>query len=96
MNILPLTNNHAMIIYIKSNNDIKKKYSIIINYNNKSIKDIITGKVIERKNGKFHTLNLLSYILVNSLNFLLINEKLSFMYILKYNEIKKSDPNLQY
>ncbi|PKK63481.1 hypothetical protein RhiirC2_758216, partial [Rhizophagus irregularis] len=36
MNILPLTDNHIMIIYVKSNNGVKGKYGIIINYSNES------------------------------------------------------------
>ncbi|PKY47624.1 hypothetical protein RhiirA4_462903 [Rhizophagus irregularis] len=47
MNILPLTNNHAIIIYVKSNNGIKKKYSVMINYSNKSINEIY----LENANG---------------------------------------------
>ncbi|PKY55866.1 hypothetical protein RhiirA4_505513 [Rhizophagus irregularis] len=137
MNILPLTDNHIMIVYVKSNNGVKGKYGIIINYNNESdinemylgnangfvsrsisgkglisiekpdkegiaawrwfsIRDIITGEVVERKNGEFHAPNLSSYTLVNSLNFLLIDGGFGFIYILKYNETKESDPNLQY
>ncbi|PKY59451.1 hypothetical protein RhiirA4_515309, partial [Rhizophagus irregularis] len=65
-----------------------------------SISDITRGKVIEHKNGEFHVPDLLSYTLVDSLNFKLIDEGFGFMYILKYDETKGSseikDPNLQY
>ncbi|PKY30505.1 hypothetical protein RhiirB3_486562 [Rhizophagus irregularis] len=64
-----------------------------------SLPDITTGKVVERKNGEFHAPNLLSYTLVDSLNFLLTDGGFGFMYILKYDETKESsviDPNLQY
>ncbi|PKY29893.1 hypothetical protein RhiirB3_446711 [Rhizophagus irregularis] len=141
MNILPLTDNHIMIIYVKSNNGVKGKYGIIINYSNESfineiylgnvngfvecsisgkgliniekpdkegiatwswfsILDITRGKVIEHKNGEFHVPDLLSYTLVDSLNFILIDEGFGSMYILKYDETKGSseikDPNLPY
>ncbi|PKY59504.1 hypothetical protein RhiirA4_515411 [Rhizophagus irregularis] len=64
-----------------------------------SLPDITTGEVVERKNGEFHAPNLLSYTLVDSLNFLLTDGGFGFMYILKYDETKESsviDPNLQY
>ncbi|POG57780.1 hypothetical protein GLOIN_2v1791295 [Rhizophagus irregularis DAOM 181602=DAOM 197198] len=137
MDILSLTDNHVMIVYVKSNNGVKGKYGIIINYRNESINeiylgnangfversivpykgfisiekpdkegiaawhwfsnpDIITGEVVGHKNGEFHAPNLLSYTLVDSLNFLLIDGGFGFIYILKYNEAKGSDPNLQY
>ncbi|RGB26853.1 hypothetical protein C1646_769896 [Rhizophagus diaphanus] len=49
------------------------------------------------KNGEFHAPNILSYTLVDSLNFLLIDGGFGLcMYILKYDETKGSDPNLQY
>ncbi|GBC29470.2 hypothetical protein GLOIN_2v1791295 [Rhizophagus irregularis DAOM 181602=DAOM 197198] len=137
IDILPLTNNYAMIIYVKSNNGVKGKYGIIINYSNESINeiylgnadgfvgrsivpykgfiniekpdkegiaiwrwfslpDIITGEVVKQKNGEFHAPNILSYTLVDSLNFLLVDGGFGFMYILKYDETKGSDPNLQY
>ncbi|PKK59414.1 hypothetical protein RhiirC2_762715 [Rhizophagus irregularis] len=38
MDILSLTDNHVMIVYVKSNNGVKGKYGIIINYRNESIK----------------------------------------------------------
>jgi hypothetical protein len=52
--------------------------------------------VVKRKNGEFHAPNILSYTLVDSLNFLLVDGGFGFMYILKYDETKGSDPNLQY
>ncbi|PKY55621.1 hypothetical protein RhiirA4_548828 [Rhizophagus irregularis] len=37
MDILPLIDNHVIIVYLKSNNGVKGKYNIIINYSNESI-----------------------------------------------------------
>uniref|UniRef100_U9SN38 Uncharacterized protein n=1 Tax=Rhizophagus irregularis (strain DAOM 181602 / DAOM 197198 / MUCL 43194) TaxID=747089 RepID=U9SN38_RHIID len=43
MDILPLIDNHVIIVYLKSNNGVKGKYNIIINYSNESINKIYLG-----------------------------------------------------
>ncbi|PKY50367.1 hypothetical protein RhiirA4_466824 [Rhizophagus irregularis] len=65
-----------------------------------SLLDITIGEMVEYKNGEFHAPNLLSYTLVDSLNFLSTDGGFGFIHILKYDETKGSsvikDPNLQY
>ncbi|GBC21452.2 hypothetical protein GLOIN_2v1885764 [Rhizophagus irregularis DAOM 181602=DAOM 197198] len=65
-----------------------------------SFPNIVTGEVVEHSSGEFHAPNLLSYTLVDSLNFNLLDGGFGFLYILKYDEMKGSpvtkDPNLQY
>ncbi|PKY56832.1 hypothetical protein RhiirA4_477413 [Rhizophagus irregularis] len=109
----PLNYNYIMIIYVKSNNGVKGKYGLIINYDSEIISEIYlgsineyimnsiisekgfihieddkkgivtwhlhnildttTGKVEELGSGEFHAPNLLSYTLVDSFNFGLID-----------------------
>ncbi|CAB4414758.1 unnamed protein product [Rhizophagus irregularis] len=42
---IPLSNNYIMIIYVKSNNGVKGKYGLIINYNSEIINEIYLGNV---------------------------------------------------
>ncbi|PKY57619.1 hypothetical protein RhiirA4_549733 [Rhizophagus irregularis] len=45
--VLPLNYNYIMIIYVKSNNGVKGKYGLIINYGSKIIGEIYLGGVDE-------------------------------------------------
>ncbi|RGB37381.1 hypothetical protein C1646_666251 [Rhizophagus diaphanus] len=47
MTFIPLSNNYIMIIYVKSNNGVKGKYGLIINYDSKIISEIYLGSVKE-------------------------------------------------
>ncbi|RGB40278.1 hypothetical protein C1646_800343 [Rhizophagus diaphanus] len=42
---IPLNNNYIMIIYVKSNNGVKGKYGLIINYDSEIISEIHLGNV---------------------------------------------------
>ncbi|PKY54591.1 hypothetical protein RhiirA4_473482 [Rhizophagus irregularis] len=45
MTFIPLNYNYIMIIYVKSNNGVKGKYGLIINYNSEVISEIYLGNV---------------------------------------------------
>ncbi|PKK57882.1 hypothetical protein RhiirC2_824640, partial [Rhizophagus irregularis] len=47
MAFIPLSYNYIMIIYVKSNNGVKGKYGLIINYDSKIISEIYLGSVNE-------------------------------------------------
>ncbi|PKY33446.1 hypothetical protein RhiirB3_495196 [Rhizophagus irregularis] len=47
MTFMPLSYNYIMIIYVKSNNGVKGKYGLIINYDSKIISEIYLGSVNE-------------------------------------------------
>ncbi|PKY60416.1 hypothetical protein RhiirA4_484095 [Rhizophagus irregularis] len=95
-NILPLTDNHAMIVYVKSNNGIKGKYGIIINYSNESINEIYLGNANGFVDRSISGKGLISIEKPDKEGIATWHGGFGFMYILKYNETKESDPNLQY
>ncbi|PKK64079.1 hypothetical protein RhiirC2_811632 [Rhizophagus irregularis] len=45
MTFIPLNYNYIMIVYVKSNNGIKEKYGLIINYSSEIISEIYLGSV---------------------------------------------------
>ncbi|RGB34263.1 hypothetical protein C1646_760736 [Rhizophagus diaphanus] len=47
MTFIPLNNNYIMIIYVKSDNGVKGKYGLIINYDSKIISEIYLGSINE-------------------------------------------------